>query len=390
MKPLLILILLVSPRSTDGRRSNQKPILHTATDSNNTTSKESPFAVEPFESRATVDVRSNSSIMEPSNTSSTAHLKTAFPSRSITKTIKLGFHFFLWYFFTVVYNVSNKRVLNDLPLPATVAVIQIILGIPVFLPVWLFKRPNFESCRAIIPSICKIGFVHALGNLATVISLSQGSVSFTHIIKAAEPIFSAGLSALIFGDFASTSVYLTLIPIVAGVAISSVKELSFTWTGFLAGMASNLFYQLRIVLSKKEFTGDAKAVSPSNFFRLLTIVSALELLPISIALEGYRVRSAWEAAVTAGVNTDALMSNLLISGFSYYCYNEVSFWILGSISPMTHAVGNTVKRVAIILASILILKSPISDYGIMGSTMAVLGTFAYAMASHHSTKKVLK
>ena len=81
---------------------------------------------------------------------------------------------------------------------------------------------------------------------------------------------------------------------------------------------------------------------------------------------------------------DSLLSNLLISGFSYYCYNEVAFWILGSISPMTHAVGNTVKRVIIILASILILKAPISNYGMLGSTIAVLGTFAYSAASNQA------
>jgi solute carrier family 35 protein E1 len=172
---------------------------------------------------------------------------------------------------------------------------------------------------------------------------------------------------------------------VLGVAIASMKELSFTWTGFLAGMASNLFYQLRIVLSKKELNGESNVLTPANFFRVLTIISAVELLPISIALEGYKVRSVWESAIAAGLDTDVLMSNMLISGFSYYCYNEISFWILGSISPMTHAVGNTVKRVVIIIASIVILKSPMSNNGIVGSAIAVLGTLAYSLAVHRAS-----
>lgn len=322
--------------------------------------------------------------MEAVNETSNKAVKSVSSPRSIAKVMKLSLHFFLWYFFTVVYNVSNKRVLNDLPLPATVAAVQIILGIPLFLPMWLVKCPDFESCRATLPSICKIAFSHALGNLATVISLSAGSVSFTHITKAAEPLFSAALSAILFGDYASTAVYSTLIPIVVGVGIASAKEVSFTWTSFLAGMASNLFYQLRIVLSKKEISAGSGSLSPSDFFRVLTIISAVELLPISMALEGYKVRSTWEAALKAGVDTDSLMQNLLISGFSYYAYNEISFWILGSISPMTHAVGNTVKRVVIILASILILKSPISTFGMIGSAIAVLGTLAYSTAVRHS------
>ena len=312
-------------------------------------------------------------------------MTTLSPTRSLSKAFRLGFYFFLWYFFTVVYNVSNKRVLNDLPLPATVAAIQILIGIPVFLPVWLIKRPNFDAFKSVLPALCKIGFCHALGNLATVVSLSQGAVSFTHIIKAAEPIFSAVLSASIYGDYSPTSVYITLIPIVLGVAVASVKELSFTWIGFLAGMASNFFYQLRIVLSKKELTNESNSLSPANFFRVLTIISAVELLPISIALEGYKLRSVWDSAIANGVDMDNLISNILISGFSSYCYNEVSFWILGSISPMTHAVGNTIKRVVIIMASIIILKSPISTHGVIGSAVAVIGTFLYSFVGHRAS-----
>jgi drug/metabolite transporter (DMT)-like permease len=255
---------------------------------------------------------------------------------SVAKTLRWGFYFFLWYFFTVVYNVSNKRVLNELPLPATLAAVQLVLGIPVFLPAWLIKRPSFEAVRKILPALGKIGYMHALGNLATVVSLHWGAVSFVHIIKAAEPAFAAALSAAILGSFFPSSVYLTLIPIIGGVAMASFKEVSFTWYGFVAGMASNLFYQLRIVLAKREFSADTNTLSPAQFFRVLTIVASLELLPLSLAIEGYKIRPTWRAAVESGVDMDSLVANILISSFSFYCYNEVSFWILGSIHPISH------------------------------------------------------
>ena len=49
---------------------------------------------------------------------------------------------------------------------------------------------------------------------------------------------------------------------------------------------------------------------------------------------------------------------------------------------MTHAVGNTIKRVVIIMASIIILKSPISTHGVIGSAVAVIGTFLYSFVGH--------
>lgn len=57
---------------------------------------------------------------------------------------------------------------------------------------------------------------------------------------------------------------------------------------------------------------------------------------------------------------------------------------MGSIDPISHAVGNTIKRVVIIIASIIILKTPISNYGIIGSFVAVLGTFLYSLALHQA------
>ena len=61
-------------------------------------------------------------------------------------------------------------------------------------------------------------------------------MSFTHIVKASEPVVSAALSAVMLGAFYSPITYLTLLPIVGGVALASLKELSFTWLGFGAAM----------------------------------------------------------------------------------------------------------------------------------------------------------
>jgi len=63
----------------------------------------------------------------------------------------------------------------------------------------------------------------------TVVSLGAGAVSFTHIVKAAEPFFSTAVQA-VMGNVAPLSVNVCLLPVVGGVAIASMKELSFSWT----------------------------------------------------------------------------------------------------------------------------------------------------------------
>ena len=51
------------------------------------------------------------------------------------------------------------------------------------------------------------------------------------------------------------------------------------------------------------------------------------------------------------------VSNL---GLSFYTYNEVAFYTLDAVHPITHAVGNTIKRVILILFSVVAFGTPMT------------------------------
>lgn len=56
---------------------------------------------------------------------------------SMAQTLKVGSFFFLWYFFNIGYNIYNKKALNALPLPWTVGLVQLSLGLLYVFPLWL-------------------------------------------------------------------------------------------------------------------------------------------------------------------------------------------------------------------------------------------------------------
>ena len=80
------------------------------------------------------------------------------------------------------------------------------------------------------------------------------------------------------------------------------------------------------------------------------------------------------AAVAAGTSKKDLAILSALSGAYYYLYNEVAFLALGRVNPVTHAVGNTIKRVVIIIASVNAFNTPISRLGVIGSSIAITGT----------------
>merc|ERR1711988_1471165 len=298
--------------------------------------------------------------------------------------LKLTVLFALWYFLNAAYNIGNKLVLTAFYMPWTAATWELFFGFPYAFFLWttkLRKAPKltWESIRLLAPS----GFLLAGTHVGGVISFGLGAISFTHVLKATEPVWSAFISALIFRDFLPLPVYLSLVPIIAGVSLASLKELTFSWMSFVAGTGSAVTSAAKAILSKKVLDGKplGENLTPANMFAVLSILGFLAIIPVSLLLEPPKVAmAAWASALANGYTNLQLIRLLSCSGFLYYIYNEVAFLALAEVAPVTHAVTNTVKRVVIILASIIVFKTTITPLGALGSGITIAGALLYALA----------
>merc|ERR1719440_1623110 len=112
---------------------------------------------------------------------------------------------------------------------------------------------------------------------------------------------------------------------------------------------------------------------------MLTIIAIILSAPFAVYFEGAGFGAAWKAS-TAVVGAPWLVRQMILDGFYYYAYNEVAFVTLNQVSPITHSIANTFKRVAIILATCFVFRNPLSPLGAAGSAIAVAGTFLYSVA----------
>jgi len=310
---------------------------------------------------------------------------------SLSETIQVGTYFALWYLFNIGYNIYNKQALNILNYPWTIATIQMAAGLAYFVPLWalgLRKAPKLSLSE--MKTLFPIALCHTGVHVGAVIALGAGAVSFAHIVKASEPVVTCVLNALFLGEILPFNAYLTLLPIIGGVAIASMKELSFTWLALASAMLSNVSSAARGVLSKKTMSGKkmGENLDAQNLYAVLTAMSTVVLIPMMLAVEGTSFFTAFSKLVSNGSYTNKSLALLLgLGGATYYAYNEVAFLALGKVNPVTHAVGNTVKRVVIIVASVLAFKTPMSTGSIIGSSVAIFGTLLYSLAMNASKKK---
>ena len=140
---------------------------------------------------------------------------------SLNRTIRLTVLFALWYVLNIGYNIGNKRVLNALPLPWTAATVELFFGFPYVAFLWLSglrKSPKLSFDN--IKTLSSQAFFLAATHVSGVVSFGAGAISFTHILKATEPVWSALILAIGFGEFLPVPVYLSLVPIMGGVGIT--------------------------------------------------------------------------------------------------------------------------------------------------------------------------
>ena len=112
---------------------------------------------------------------------------------------------------------------------------------------------------------------------------------------------------------------------------------------------------------------------------MLTIIAFILSMPFALYYEGAQFFPAF-AEATKKVSPAWLIRQMMLDGFYYYSYNEVAFIALSKVTPVTHSIANTIKRVCIILATVVVFGNKLTPLGALGSALAVAGTFAYSIA----------
>jgi solute carrier family 35 protein E1 len=293
--------------------------------------------------------------------------------------------FCLWFTFNIYFNIYNKQVLKVYHLPVTLTAVQFAIGTLLVAFMWglnLYKRPKLTSSQLL--AIFPLALVHTLGNLFTNMSLGMVAVSFTHTVKSMEPFFSVLLSSMFLGEMPTAWVVGSLVPIAGGVALASATEASFNWVGFLSAMASNLTNQSRNVLSKKLMVNKEESVDNITLFSIITVMSFFLSLPLAIFMEGVKFTPTY--LQSAGLDVQQVYIRSLLAALCFHAYQQVAYMILQRVSPVTHSVANCLKRVIVIVSSVIFFQTPVSPINALGTGIAISGVFLYSRVNRIKPK----
>merc|ERR1711957_159487 len=187
--------------------------------------------------------------------------------------------------------------------------------------------------------------------------------------------------------------YLMLVVIVSGVGLACVKEgkgvdinteaLAYA---SLANVAAALKGKLGGSVTKSLKADKKKNMDSANVYAVMNILSFLFTLPVVVMTELPTLAKEWDIAV-AEHGAGPLLTNIALSGFFFYFYNEFAFAFTSHVGAVTSSVLNTAKRVIIIVVSSFVFKEAMERNTVIGSAIAIMGVLAYSLAAKKPAPK---
>ncbi|KAK1128877.1 hypothetical protein K0M31_020015 [Melipona bicolor] len=288
----------------------------------------------------------------------------------------------LWYLISGCTLFLNKYILsymegNPTILGACQMLMTTICGfIQMYFPCGMYKaRSRLMRPAGFYKHMILVGCTRFTTVVLGLVSLNYVAVSFTETIKSSAPLFTVLISRYLLGEHTGLYVNLSLIPLMGGLALCSINEISFDLRGFIAAMATNVTECLQNVYSKMLISGDNFRYTPAELQFYTSLASIVVQIPVLILFV--------DLPTLEHSLSFKLFTAFLLNGVFFHFQSITAYVLMNYISPVTHSVVNTAKRASLIWLSVLLFNNPVTGLSAMGTSLVIIGVLLYNRAQEY-------
>ncbi|XP_076271190.1 solute carrier family 35 member E2A-like isoform X2 [Rhynchophorus ferrugineus] len=243
----------------------------------------------------------------------------------------------LWYFFSGCTLFSNKYILSTLDgNPTVLGACQMLMTaacgfVQLYIPCGMYKMyPRKSKPPGFFKHMIFVGCTRFLTVVLGLVALNFVAVSFTETIKSSAPLFTVLMSRFLLGEQTGLYVNLSLIPVMLGLALCSINEISFDMIGFLAAMATNVTECAQNVYSKMLISGDGFKYTPAELQFYTSVASVIIQIPAIFFWADFNVSNF----------SYKLAFYFILNGILFHFQSITAYVLMDYISPVTHRLPN--------------------------------------------------
>jgi len=213
-------------------------------------------------------------------------------------------------------------------------------------------------------------------------SLNLVSMTMHQMVRALVPACTVVISFFLLQKQYSKGVLSSLVVIFFGVCIYSYKgELDYTMFGLCVTALGAVLAALKGVITNMFMVGSLK-LHPIDLLTYTTTFSAIQLyLALTFFSDEFD-----KSLVLSSEKDHDLIQALMVNGVGAFALNIVSFSANKKTSPLAMNIGGVTKQVLAIVVGIILFKTPVTTYSVMGVAVTVGGILLYARQSYVDKK----
>ncbi|KAI8920664.1 hypothetical protein BC831DRAFT_553175 [Entophlyctis helioformis] len=284
----------------------------------------------------------------------------------------------VYFLFNLSLTIYNKAIMQfyAFPFPWTLTGIHTLcgaLGCHALAAAGYFRPASLGSHESLI--MAAFSTLYTVNIAVSNVSLEMVSVPFHQTVRAMVPLCTMILEWLWFARYFSSSVSVTMIPIVLGVTLATIGDFNFTYMGFILTLLGTVLAAVKGIVTNRMQVGKLKLHPLDLLLRMSPLAFVQTML--------YAYFSGELARVATFVHEDMSISVLIalgINGAIAFGLNVSSFTANKMTSALTMGVAGNVKQVLSIILSVAIFSIRVSLTNGMGIVLTLIGGALYTRA----------
>ncbi|KAF9905637.1 suppressor of loss of ypt1 [Linnemannia zychae] len=370
-----------------------------------------------------------SSAYAPRSTATT--LRQQLSPGTLMQVLKLPLICLSWYMSSAVTNNIGKQIMNQFRYPVTLTFVQFwFVSIFCYMAAAGFSMTRIRPpSRAIVEMTAPLVGFQVVGHVFSSVAISRVPLSVVHTVKALTPLFTVLFYRVVLGTTYSRAIYLSLVPLTAGVMLACRMSLEFNnLVGLTSALLSTLVFVMQNVFTKKILSGNKGKTQSSheehgmgglgnkesisttsisgsdpvdaalsgshgghqkldkiNILFYSATMAAICMIPMWLYTEGWHLMFSEDPLGHESGSTGTWMGIswlLFLNGVSHFFQNFLAFSVLALTSPVTYSIASLIKRIVVIVASIIYFHQTLGLTQWTGVCMTFWGLWMYNSAKN--------